>query len=81
MNQADRSTLDASKNGRRISTLSLADSAVYPGTLDGRAPMTLNVGKFMERFSVAVGQLASVITGNEQGVRRLGVLYDRILTT
>ena len=79
--QADRTTPDISRNARRISTLSLADSAVYPGTLDGRAPMTLNVGKFMERFSIAVGFLAGVVTGSEQGVRRLGVLYDRILTT
>lgn len=81
VSQADRAAPDMSRNARRISTLSLADSAVYPGTLDGRAPMTLNVGKFMDRFSMAVGYLAGVVTGSEQGVRRLGVLYDRILTT
>jgi len=80
----ERSSTETSSEpsrSRRISMLSLADSAAYPASLDSRAPMTLNVGKFMDRFSTAVGYLASMVTGNDQGVRRLGVLYDRILTT
>jgi len=74
-------TTSEPSRSRRISMLSLADSAAYPASLDSRAPMTLNVGKFMDRFSTAVGYLANIVTGNDQGVRRLGVLYDRILTT
>jgi hypothetical protein len=75
------SGFELNRGGKRISTLSLAESSAYPASQDGRTPMTLNVGKFMDRFSTAIGYLATTVTGNEQGVRRLGVLYDRILTT
>lgn len=40
-----------------------------------------SVARFLDRFSSAVAQLALEVTGNVQGTRRLGVLYDRILTT
>jgi hypothetical protein len=80
-NSGHSSSPEPSAVSRRISTLSMAESACYPGTLDGQAPMTQNVGKFLDRFSTAVAQLANIVTGSNQGVRRLGVLYDRILTT
>jgi len=50
-------------------------SAGHSGVADG------TVADFLGRFSAAVAQLALEVTGNIQGTRRLGVLYDRILTT
>jgi hypothetical protein len=39
------------------------------------------VSRFGEKFALAVAQLATLVTGGEQGARKLGVLYDQILTT
>lgn len=66
---------------RRLSVLSTAESAVYPASGNPMTPLTINVGKFLDRFQAAVAYLAVNVIGHEQSVRRLGVLYDRILTT
>lgn len=79
-----RASDDLSQAGsaaRRFSVLSTAESANFPGTLEPSRPLAMNVGKFLDRFQHAVAQLANSVIGHEQGVRRLGVLYDRILTT
>jgi NO-binding membrane sensor protein with MHYT domain len=44
-------------------------------------PAKLSIAKFLEMFGSAAGQLAVRVTGQEQGIMRLGVLYDQILTT
>ncbi len=74
-----RSTMDST--GRRGSTLSAMESASYPSMVGHQAPLAQNVSKFLERFNAAVGRLSSTVTGNEHNARRLGVLYDRMLTT
>lgn len=68
-------------HSRRLSVLSTAESAMYPATGNLAQPLTINVGKFLDRFQAAVAYLAGDVIGHEQSVRRLGVLYDRILTT
>ncbi|KAJ9123345.1 hypothetical protein QFC22_001544 [Naganishia vaughanmartiniae] len=71
----------AGSTARRISVLSIAESASYPGASDSSRPLAMNVARFLDRFQYAVAQLANTVIGSEQSVRRLGVLYDRILTT
>jgi hypothetical protein len=44
-------------------------------------PSKLSVNRFLERFVVSAGQLAVRLTGQEDGIQRLGVLYDQITTT
>lgn len=44
-------------------------------------PSKISVNRFLERFVVSAGQLAVRLTGQEDGIQRLGVLYDQILTT
>jgi NO-binding membrane sensor protein with MHYT domain len=44
-------------------------------------PVRLGVSKFLEMFANAAASLAVRVTGQEQGIMRLGVLYDQILTT
>ena len=41
----------------------------------------LSVAKFLERFALSSGQLAIQLLGQQDGISRLGVLYDQILTT
>lgn len=41
----------------------------------------LSVTKFLERFALSSGQLAIQLLGQQDGISRLGVLYDQILTT
>lgn len=41
----------------------------------------LSVARFLERFALAATQLSVRLTGQQNGIGRLGVLYDRILTT
>lgn len=66
---------------RRQSAVSGAESTV-PSTFIGHSrPLPSNVARFLERFNAAAHQLAAVVTGNKSGLGRLGVLYDRILTT
>lgn len=79
-----RASDDYSHSGshsRRLSVLSTAESAVYPAGGTIMPPLAINVGRFLDRFQAAVAYLASDVIGHEQSVRRLGVLYDRILTT
>lgn len=71
----------AGSHSRRLSVLSTAESAIYPASGDTTPPLAMNVGKFLDRFQAAVAHLAATVIGHEQSVRRLGVLYDRILTT
>jgi hypothetical protein len=44
-------------------------------------PTRVTVTKFLEKFVVSSGQLASRLTGHTEGIQRIGVLYDQILTT
>lgn len=50
-------------------------------TLTGSRSMPLSISKFLEKFSTSSGHLAMRLTGQTNGIRRLGVLYDQILTT
>jgi hypothetical protein len=44
-------------------------------------PVRISVAKFLERFVVSSAQLAVRLTGSQDGISRIGVLYDQILTT
>lgn len=44
-------------------------------------PTRLNIARFLEKFAVSVTQLSVRLTGKQEGLSRLGVLYDQILTT
>jgi NO-binding membrane sensor protein with MHYT domain len=44
-------------------------------------PVKVSITKFLEMFGNAASQLAVRVTGQDQGIMRLGVLYDQILTT
>ncbi|WVQ94459.1 hypothetical protein IAU59_001538 [Kwoniella sp. CBS 9459] len=48
-------------------------------TENSRPPVSLT--KFLERFTVSSTQLAVRLLGQAEGISRLGVLYDQILTT
>ena len=54
-------------------------------TIDSSGPsarqIRLSVTKFLERFAISSGQLATRLVGQQDGISRLGVLYDQILTT
>ncbi|CAK9786735.1 hypothetical protein CC85DRAFT_276788 [Cutaneotrichosporon oleaginosum] len=41
----------------------------------------LNIARFLEKFAVSATQLSVRLTGKQEGLNRLGVLYDKILTT
>lgn len=45
------------------------------------APSRVNVARFLEKFAVSATQLSVRLTGQQQGLSRLGVLYDQVLTT
>lgn len=47
----------------------------------GARPVRLSIARFLEMFGNAAGQLAVRVTGQTEGITRLGVLYDQILTT
>lgn len=65
---------------RRPSALSGAET--IPSTFIGHnRPLPSNVARFLERFSAAAHSLAVAVSGSQSGLGRLGVLYDRILTT
>lgn len=44
-------------------------------------PARLSVAKFLERFTMSAADLAVRLTGQRDGISRIGVLYDQILTT
>lgn len=44
-------------------------------------PTKITVTRFLERFVNSSGQLAQKLTGHQEGIQRIGVLYDQILTT
>lgn len=71
----------ASSGDRRVSYVSMSELASFPSHSPSPIPMSMNVGRFLDRFVTAVTHLSGVITGHESGVRRLGVLYDRVLPT
>lgn len=50
-------------------------------TLTGSRSVPLSISKFLEKFSTSSGHLAMRLTGQVNGITRLGVLYDQILTT
>lgn len=72
---------EAASGERRVSYVSMSELASFPSHSTSPIPMSMNVGRFLDRFVTAVTHLAGVITGHESSVRRLGVLYDRVLTT
>lgn len=41
----------------------------------------LSIARFLEKFAVSATQLSVRLTGQQEGISRLGVLYDQILTT
>ncbi|WVW79789.1 hypothetical protein I302_101759 [Kwoniella bestiolae CBS 10118] len=49
------------------------------GTAGSRPPVSIT--KFLERFTISSCQLAVRLLGQTDGISRLGVLYDQILTT
>ncbi|ODO09232.1 hypothetical protein I350_02832 [Cryptococcus amylolentus CBS 6273] len=50
-------------------------------TATGSRAVPISITKFLEKFSISAGQLALRLTGQMNGITRLGVLYDQILTT
>ncbi len=63
-------------DGRRGSLVTMESNV----TSTGRA-VRLSVTKFLDRFSTSSNQLAVQLLGSTDGLSRLGVLYDQILTT
>ncbi|WWC60020.1 uncharacterized protein I303_102583 [Kwoniella dejecticola CBS 10117] len=58
---------------------SLLTTNTTTGTMGSRPPVSLT--KFLERFTISSCQLAVRLLGQTDGISRLGVLYDQILTT
>jgi hypothetical protein len=58
-------------------------SAITADSVDpsGARPQPLSVTRFLEKFAASSGQLAVRLMGQSNGVTRMGVLYDQILTT
>jgi hypothetical protein len=50
-------------------------------SMTGSRHTRLSVTRFLERFAISSGQLATRLLGQQDGISRLGVLYDQILTT
>lgn len=44
-------------------------------------PTRVNIARFLEKFAISATQLSVRLTGQQEGLSRLGVLYDQILTT
>lgn len=65
--------------GRRGSVFTASESVV--SGISTIPTQRLSVSRFLERFALAATQLSVRLTGQENGIGRLGVLYDRILTT
>jgi hypothetical protein len=65
----------AAVEGRRGSLVTVESSQT-----SGRN-VRLSVAKFLERFATSSESLAVQLLGQQEGVSRLGVLYDQILTT
>jgi len=77
---------DAAQQGQQTLAGTIAD--IRRGslmTVDSAAPSArqtpVSVSKFVERFAISASQLASRLVGQRDGIARLGVLYDQILTT
>ncbi|WWC87478.1 uncharacterized protein L201_002367 [Kwoniella dendrophila CBS 6074] len=58
---------------------SIVTTNTNTGTMGSRPPVSLT--KFLERFTISSCQLAVRLLGQTDGISRLGVLYDQILTT
>jgi hypothetical protein len=71
-------SVNASIQEIRRGSLATVNSSVIGGTA---RPSKISVNRFLERFVYSAGQLAVRLTGQEDGIQRLGVLYDQILTT
>lgn len=61
-------------------------SVVTTGTMGSAisgtsVPTRLSIARFLEKFAVSATQLSVRLTGKQDGLSRLGVLYDQILTT
>lgn len=62
---------------RRGSTMTTAAESVTSAIAATRG----GGGRFLEKFAISATQLSVRLTGQSEGVSRLGVLYDQILTT
>ncbi len=62
---------------------SVATNGTASGSvISGMTVLTkLNIARFLEKFAVSATQLSVRLTGKQDGLSRLGVLYDKILTT
>ncbi|GMK54530.1 hypothetical protein CspeluHIS016_0111160 [Cutaneotrichosporon spelunceum] len=61
-----------------IATNATASASVISGI---SVVQKLNIARFLEKFAVSATQLSVRLTGQPEGLSRLGVLYDKILTT
>ncbi|BEI88010.1 uncharacterized protein CcaverHIS019_0107280 [Cutaneotrichosporon cavernicola] len=58
------------------------DATASQSVISGISVVTkLNIARFLEKFAVSATQLSVRLTGKQEGLSRLGVLYDKILTT
>ncbi|WWC69018.1 uncharacterized protein I206_102954 [Kwoniella pini CBS 10737] len=75
--QANESILQATFSDIRRGSMLTTNTTT--GTTGSRPPVSLT--KFLERFTISSCQLAVRLLGQTDGISRLGVLYDQILTT
>ncbi|WVQ78685.1 hypothetical protein IAT38_000772 [Cryptococcus sp. DSM 104549] len=76
--QADSTLAMTLAEIRRASQLTANTVTTATG---GHQPVPISITKFLEKFATSSGQLAMRLTGQMNGITRLGVLYDQILTT
>ncbi|KAK8861350.1 hypothetical protein IAR55_002169 [Kwoniella newhampshirensis] len=76
--KTDESALAATLADIRRGSMITANTAT---TTTGSRPTSLSITKFLEKFATSSCQLAVRLTGEMDGIQRLGVLYDQILTT
>ncbi|KAK6906981.1 hypothetical protein I203_100970 [Kwoniella mangroviensis CBS 8507] len=75
--QANESILQATFADIRRGSMLTTNTTT--GTTGSRPPVSIT--KFLERFTISSCQLAVRLLGQTDGISRLGVLYDQILTT
>nr|XP_031859152.1 uncharacterized protein CI109_005503 [Kwoniella shandongensis]KAA5526224.1 hypothetical protein CI109_005503 [Kwoniella shandongensis] len=78
MQKTDHSALEATLADIRRGSMVTTNTVT---TATGSRPTSLSITKFLEKFATSSCQLAVRLTGEMDGIQRLGVLYDQILTT
>ena len=73
--------LDQANLAGTIAEIRRGSSMTMDSTAQGARQTRVSVTRFLERFAVSASQLASRLAGQRDGIARLGVLYDQILTT